>query len=180
MSQLEVSIVPLGKIHRPALKDFDCGVESLNVYLKRFAERHSLRDHLSRTHLALATGAEGAVRVAGYHSVSTSSLAHDAISEHPDLGKLPRFPVPGILLARLAVATQARGQGLGRRLFAHALGLGLEASASVAARVFVTDALNEQAVSFYDSMGMMSLGEEDASFPRRMILDLYHVESRRR
>jgi GNAT superfamily N-acetyltransferase len=87
------------------------------------------------------------------------------------LDRLPGFPIPGVLLARLAVDERVQGQGLGRYLFEQALGLTLQLARSgpVAFRLFVTDALDEVAARFYERFGFSRLADE---FPCRMVLDL--------
>ncbi|WP_437624684.1 GNAT family N-acetyltransferase [Sorangium sp. So ce1151] len=89
----------------------------------------------------------------------------------PELDRLPRFPVPGVLLARLAVDARVQGQGLGRYLFEEALGLTLQLAHTgpVAFRLFVTDAIDANAARFYERFGLARLGDE---YPCRMVLDL--------
>lgn len=170
----EVRIVPIHPSHRAVIKRFDCGEESLNTYLKRFAERHSLKDQVSKTYLALVELGEGRQEVGGYHSVSACSVDAALVASNEHLARLPRFPVPGILLARLATSVHLRGQSLGRLLFAHALGLAIRTSDEIGARLLVVDALTPEAQSFYEAMGMIVLDPASAAaFPRRMVVDLH-------
>jgi len=87
------------------------------------------------------------------------------------LRRLPGFPIPAVLLARLAVDERVQGQGLGRYLFEEALGMTLQLAygGPVAFRLFVTDAIDEAAAKFYERFGFTRLAEE---FPCRMVLDL--------
>ena len=87
------------------------------------------------------------------------------------MSRLPRFPIPGVLLARLAVDERIQGQGLGRYLFEEALGLTLELATScpVAFRLFVTDAIDENAVRVYERFGLARLSD---ALPARMVLDI--------
>ena len=64
-----------------------------------------------------------------------------------------------------------RGQGLGRFLFEEALGLSLQLAAAgpVAFRLFVTDAIDDQAARFYERFGLVRLSD---AFPTRMVLDI--------
>jgi GNAT superfamily N-acetyltransferase len=183
MSQTPVEIVPIeksqasmsNKAHKEMLSRFECGVESLETYLSRFALRHSTRDGLSRTYLALAHPAKGPVEVAGYYSVSSCAVDATLVSTNPELPRLPMFPIPGILLARLAVSTRARGQGLGRRLFAHALHIALQTSEHIGVRLFVVDALDANARDFYVRMGMIVLDAQSNAYPKKMVLDMRHL-----
>ena len=163
-------IEALERRHRSLLEAFRNQEASLVEYLRRFALRHAEKDLLSRTYLAIDE-VEGAERIAGYFSLATVSVERASVEEIPALSKLPRFPIPGVLLARLAVDERVQGQGLGRYLFEEALGLALELATSgpVAFRLFVTDAINEDAVRFYERFGLARLSN---AFPARMVLDI--------
>ena len=113
-------------------------------------------------------------RLAGYFSLATVSVNRETADKHPNLTRLPRFPIPGVLLARLAVDTRVQGQGLGRYLFEEALGLALQLAKAgpVAFRLFVTDAIDAAATRFYEHHGLVRLGDEH---PCRMVLDLQPI-----
>lgn len=161
---------PIGRIHRPLLADFQNPQVTLVEYLKRYALRHTEKDRLARTWLAIDEDL-GTPRLAGYFSLATVSVERAAAARLPALDRLPRFPIPGVLLARLAVDSRVRGQGLGRYLFEEALGLTLQLAQTgpVAFRLLVTDAMDEAAARFYTHFGLTALGE---AFPCRMVLDL--------
>jgi len=163
-------IETLARKHRALLRGFRNQEASLEEYLPRFALRHAEKDLLSRTYVAL-TQEGGVDRIAGYFSLATVSVERASVEEIPALSKLPKFPIPGVLLARLAVDTRVQGQGLGRHLFEEALGftLSLATSGPVAFRLFVTDAVSEDAVRFYERFGLSRLSK---ALPARMVLDL--------
>jgi GNAT superfamily N-acetyltransferase len=167
---MALRVEPIARRHRALLADFANQHPSLTEYLKRFALRHAEKDLLSRTYLALDE-AGGDERVAGYFSLATCSVDRASLARAPALDRLPRFPIPGVLLARLAVDARAQGQGLGRFLFEEALGLAsqLARSGPVAFRLLVTDAIDEDAARFYAHFGLVKLADE---FPCRMVLDL--------
>ncbi len=139
-------------------------------YLQRFALRHAQKDLLSRTYLAIDEPG-GVDCVAGFFSLATVSVERSSVEDIASLSKLPRFPIPGVLLTRLAIDERVQGQGLGRFLFEEALGLALSLATSgpVAFRLFVTDAIDEDAVRFYEHFGLARLS---ASIPARMVLDI--------
>ncbi len=167
---MPLRIEVLGRHHRALLDDFRNQHPSLVDYLRRFALRHSEKDLLARTYLAIESTA-GAERLAGYFSLATASVERSAVGSIESLDRLPRFPIPAILLARLAVDERVQGQGLGRYLFEEALGLTLllARSGPVAFRLLVTDAIDETAAKFYERFGFLRLAN---SFPCRMVLDL--------
>ena len=165
-----IRIEVLGRKHRALLQDFRNQHRALVDYLTRFALRHAEKDLLARTYLAIdRTGDEQLL--AGYFSLATASVERASIEAIPGLDRLPRFPVPAVLLARLAVDDRVQGQGLGRYLFEEALGLTLQAASSgpLAFRLLVTDAIDEAAAKFYEHFDFVRLVDE---FPCRMVLDL--------
>jgi len=167
---MPLGIEVLGRHHRALLEDFRNQHRSLVDYLRRFALRHAEKDLLARTFLAVDDAA-GSVHLAGYFSLATASVERTAVTSIEPLNRLPGFPIPAVLLARLAVDERVQGQGLGRYLFEEALGLTLQLARSgpVSFRLFVTDAIDEAAAKFYERFGFSRLNDE---FPCRMVLDL--------
>lgn len=165
---LAIRIVPLSREHKGLLQGFRNQHPSLGDYLHRFALRHLEKDLLSRTYLAVESDVP---RVLGYFSLATASVERAETRAHPDLAGLPNFPIPSILLARLAVDERAQGQGLGRYLFDEALGLTISLGrvGPIGFRLFVTDAIDETAARFYEHFGLVRLS---TTFPCRMALDL--------
>jgi GNAT superfamily N-acetyltransferase len=167
---MPLRIEVLGRQHRALLENFRNQHRSLVDYLRRFALRHAEKDLLARTFLAI-DGTAGEERLAGYFTLATASVERSTVDSMESLQRLPGFPIPAVLLARLAVDERVQGQGLGRYLFEEALGLTLQLARSgpVAFRLFVTDAIDEAAAEFYERFGFTRLAEE---FPCRMVLDL--------
>ena len=163
----------LERRHRPLLRDFQNQEQALVDYLRRFALRHAEKDLLSRTFLVLDEVA-GTQRVCGYFSLATVSVERISVARIPELDRLPRFPIPGVLLAQLAVDGRVQGQGLGRFLFDEALGktLTLASSGPVAFKLLVADAIHEVAAEFYKRRGLVLLSSR---YPARMVLDLKPV-----
>jgi GNAT superfamily N-acetyltransferase len=165
----------LSRAHRPLLDGFVNDEPDLVAYLRRWALVHQERDHLGRTWLALDEAAE--VRIAGFFTLAAASLDRGAVNMG-DLARLPRFPIPAVLLARLAVDSRVQGQGLGTWLFDEALQrtLVLAAEGPIGFRVLVTDAKNERAAAFYERRGLVVLTDP---WPRRLVLDLKPLVPRR-
>jgi GNAT superfamily N-acetyltransferase len=167
---MALRIEALGPAHRALVANFENQHASLVEYLQRYALRHTKKDLLARTFVAFDDTSAGP-RLAGYFSLSTVSVERASVGRDPTLARLSRFPIPGVLLARLAVDARVQAQGLGRYLFEEALGLTLQLAKTgpVAFRLFVTDAIDEAVARFYERRGFSRLGE---TFPCRMVLDL--------
>jgi GNAT superfamily N-acetyltransferase len=148
---LDLVVTPLGNQHDR--KTFDCGEASLNQYLNRYAKQ-DIRRRFYRIFVASPPGEPR--RVIGYYSLSAGSLAAaDLPAEFRR--RLPRYPVPVVLLGRLAVAKSHQGKGLGGILIADALQRIALASQVMAVYAVVVDALNEQAAEFYQQFGFIGL-----------------------
>lgn len=167
---MTLRIEALERRHKSLLSRFENQHSSLTEYVRRYALRHQEKDLLARTFLAIQqVGAED--RVAGYFTLTTTSVERSSLSAIESLQRLPQFPIPGVLLARLAVDHRVQGQGVGRYLLREALGLTLDLTGigPVAFRLFVTDAIDEAAARFYEHHGFARL---HPSARCRLVLDL--------
>jgi GNAT superfamily N-acetyltransferase len=92
------------------LHPFICGEPELDTWLARYAGQSEKQDNV-RTTLLLD---EQQGRIAGYYSMRTFELsAADGASA---TGRSRRYPVPAMLIARLAVDRDYQGHGAGRLL----------------------------------------------------------------
>jgi len=162
---LELIIAPLGKQHDR--KPFDCGEPSLNLYFHRYASQ-DIRRRVNRVFVASPPDAPR--QVVGYYSLSAGSLNATALPE-AFRRRLPRYPVPVVLLGRLAVAESHQGMGLGSILLVDALQRIAQASQVMAVYAIVVDALNDQAAVFYRQFGFISLPSQ----PLKLFLPMYSV-----
>ena len=89
------SPVPLDKSHD--LSAFDCGAAALNDYLHNYAwQNHQNRS--ARTYVTIKEN-----RVVGYYTLAAGSVGRGDTPPRVAKG-LANYPVPVILIARLAVA----------------------------------------------------------------------------
>jgi GNAT superfamily N-acetyltransferase len=130
---------------RPAhsIEGFDCGREELNRYLLRYAWMNQ-QAGAAQTYVGLVGEA-----VVGYYTLAVGQVARDAAPERLTRG-LARHPVPIMLLARLAVAVSAQGQGIGKALLRDAMQRTLQAADIAGIRAFAVHAKDEGARAFYE------------------------------
>ncbi len=148
--KLEFIIEPLDKSHQR--ENFDCGEISLNDFLRKYARQNAERG-LGRTFVAVLPGEK---RVLGYYTLSSGSIAFDAVPE-----KLPRYPIPVAHLGRLAVDSSMRGQGLGELLLIDALERTVIIAGDFGIYAVELFALTERAKQFYLKYGFVSLKDDD-------------------
>lgn len=147
------TIEPLEKRHdRNA---FDCGEESLNDFLKRFARQNEDK-RLSRTFVAVPPGD---VSVYGYYSLSVSHISFEHLPEEVRR-KLPRYPVPVSHLGRLAVDRKAKGHGLGEFLLMDAFRRTILAAKELGIFAVEVVALSDPARQFYLKYGFRELTDD--------------------
>lgn len=100
------------------------------------------------------------LKVIGYHATTTYRLGLDEAAEMYGVGKR-RYPIPAVLLARLAVDTGSQGSGIGSGLLLHALRQIAEASRHVGFEVVVVDAIDKDAVTFHAQRGFTQFDDHD-------------------
>lgn len=125
-----------------AVETFDCGQDALNRFLMRFALTNQ-QANASQTYVALADEA-----VIGYYTLVVGDVAFEEAPERLTKG-LAHYPVPILLLARLAVDLAWQGQGVGAGLLKDAMGRTLQAADIAGIRAFAVHAKDEAASAFY-------------------------------
>ena len=134
---------------------FDCGEPELDRFLREFAGQNDRRD-ISRTFVAVE---DGSARVLGYYSSRTGSLRAEVLPLR-DRRRLPRYPVPVIHLARLAVDRAGQGRGLGACLLRHCLAAALRVSQETGVLAVEVLAMSPQARGFYLHYGFCPLQDD--------------------
>lgn len=127
---------------------FDSGVDALNRYFKTQAGQDARR-HIAAPFVLL----DDEDRVAGYYTLSSTSVA---LADLPAsvTKRVPRYPtLPATLLGRLAVDRRQQGQGLGRLMLADALHRVWRSE--IASFAVIVDAKDDGAARFYAREGFM-------------------------
>jgi len=138
---------------------FHSGDPDLDRFFHRFAGQNQFRHYVGVTYVAVDKG-----KVLGF---ATIAPGHIEVEDLPAATrkKLPRYPLPVLRLARLAVDQDARGQGLGRRLLRFVLELAVQMANDYGCIGVCVDA-KPGAVEFYERYGFGSIdvveGQSDA------------------
>jgi predicted N-acetyltransferase YhbS len=143
------------------LSTFDSGNDELDGWLQRHGMAAQQMDS-ARTFVLTKQD-----RVVGYFSLTMGWVRRQDAPAKLVRG-LPAYPVGMVLLARLAVDRREQGSGLGATLLAEALRKAVAAGDAAAARMVVVDAIDENAVRFYERYGFISAPEHPLRLYRRM------------
>jgi GNAT superfamily N-acetyltransferase len=126
---------------------FDCGEPALNVFFQKYANQQQKRN-LSRIYVAL----DDQEKIVGFYSLSATSVEFESAPVSLKRNLAP-YPIPAVLIGRLAISKSEQGQGVGRYLLAHALTKIKQVTQLAGVVAIVVDAKNKEAVSFYRHFG---------------------------
>lgn len=145
---------------------FACGKPALNQFLKKYALINQ-ENEISRTYVA--TRGESVV---GYYTLAFGSVSHGEAT--PSIkAELPQYPIPVILLARLAVDVREKGKGLGKGLLKDAMLRTLSAADIGGLRAMLTHAKDEDAKQFYLRYGF----QESPIEPLTLMLNIKDIRA---
>ena len=129
-----------------AVESFTCGQAELD----RFLVRHALQaqqSNSSQTYVALS-GSE----VVGFYTLVVGQVEH--IDAPPRVAKgMPRYPIPVLVLARLAVHTTMQARGLGSGLLLDAMSRTLQVADLAGVRALLVHSKDDKAADFYRHFG---------------------------
>lgn len=129
---------------------FRCGDSALDSFLQKYAAQNQFRHHVGTTYVAVEED-----RLVGYVTVSPGHIESDDLL--PAARKaLPRYPLPILRVARLAVDGVAQGAGVGRALLRFSMMLARHLADRYGCIGLVVDAV-PAAIDFYRRLGFIEL-----------------------
>lgn len=139
---------PLAAAHR--LEGFDCGQPVLNDWLLRHA-RQAQGSGSAKTFVVAGDDD----RVAGYFSLTVGQVDTLEAPERIRQG-MGQYPLPVVILARLAVAKAEQGRGIGCGLLQDAIRRSLLVAEQAGIRALLTHPLDAEAARFYTRFGFVA------------------------
>lgn len=130
------------------LSDFDCGKPALNDWLLRHA-RQAQGSGSAKTFPV--TDSKG---VAGYFSLTVGQIDTLDAPERRRKG-MGQYPIPVVILARMAVSRIDQGRGIGRGMLQDAVRRTLLISEQAGIRALLTHPFDDEAEWFYLRIGFM-------------------------
>ena len=153
------------------LKKFDCGKPSLNEYLSRFAVKNNALG-LSRTWVLPCQSTVEKAPIAAYYTLASSSVSRASLPKQ--VKSLPGYPIPIVLLARLAVSVDHQHKQLGIKSLVHALRTAHSINQQgLPAIGVVIDVLDDDAMKFYQHVGIFTPFSDD---PMRLFVHMSIIE----
>ncbi|MDB5386691.1 MAG: acetyltransferase [Planctomycetaceae bacterium] len=159
------TVQPFARDHERA--SFSCGSPTLDDFIRTRVSQYEKR-RLGKTFVAIPTGGK---HVIGFYTLAAGGVAFEHLPSEA-ARKLPKHPVPVVLLVRLAVDQTAQGGGLGEGLLLDALQRTLDLSSSLGIHAVEVDALDDRAAAFYRKYGFTPLLDE----PLHLYLPISTVE----
>ncbi len=132
---------------RHAISEFDCGNHDLNRFLKKHAYINQVSSN-STTYVSCHDN-----KVAGYYTITLASISHKQVPRKV-AEEQPRYPIPVILLARLAADLKYQGRGLGKGLLKDAILRAVMVSDIAGCRALLVHAKDDQARTWYQQFGL--------------------------
>ena len=143
---MTASDLKIERLERFHLRDsFESGVPSLDNFLRSLVSQYEKRN-LGRTYVAFR---DEDPRVLGYYTIASGAVAFEDLPAE-GTKKLPRHPVPVVLIARLAVDLSVQGQRLGEKLLIDSLARSVDLSTKLGIHAVVVDAVDQKAKAFYE------------------------------
>lgn len=137
---------PLGQQH--SIEGFDCDKPALNDWLLRYA-RQAQGSGSAKTFVVSENG-----RVVGYFSLTVGQV--DTLETPERIRKgMGQYPIPVVILARLAVNRQDQGRGIGVGMLQDAIRRTLLVAEQAGIRAMLTHPIDEDAARFYTRFGFI-------------------------
>lgn len=138
---------PLGPQHR--LEGFDCGKPALTDWLLRHA-RQAQGSGSAKTFVVADDD-----RVMGYFSLTVGQI--DTLDAPGRIRKgMGQYPLPVVVLARLAVSQPDQGRGIGFGLLQDAIRRTMLIAEQAGIRAMLTHPFDEEAARFYTRFGFIA------------------------
>ena len=128
------------------LEGFDCGKPALNEWLIRHA-RQAQASGSAKTYVVIDGD-----HLAGYFSLTVGQI--DALDAPERVRKgMGSYPVPVVILARLAVSLHDQGKGIGLGMLQDAIQRAVAIAEQAGVRALLTHPIDEEASRFYQRFG---------------------------
>lgn len=151
-----MKIISVKEVSKEAVAAFDCGNEALNSFFQKYALQND-RKNIGKTFVCIDDG-----NIVGYYTLSNAQIAFDELSKPLSKG-LPKYPIPCIRIARLAVDLKYQSGGNGSFLLRDALLRIVNLSYQTGIYFVIVDA-KETSKDFYEHYGFIKLNDVELTY----------------
>lgn len=138
----------LNKEHN--LTDFNSNYPELDEWLKKYAFQSKMSGSANTFIVA-----DNNNQVVGFYSLTVGQVNVDEVSERIKKG-MGKYPIPVVILARLAVHLTYQGKGLGKAMLKDAILKTLQIAEQGGVRALLVHAIDKKAETFYKRFGFES------------------------
>ena len=139
------------------LKKFDCGTEVLNNFLSRYSLKNDTLG-IGKTFAAFNENED----IVGYFTLATAQVVFEDVPDEYR-NKLPKYPIPALRIARLAVSKNLQGKGIGRWMLTQAF-IKIIHVADITGLYFIIVDAKETSKSFYEHYGFIKFKDKELSY----------------
>lgn len=154
---MSFKLVAIKDIPKAKLKKFDCGTEVLNEFLSRYSFKNDILG-IGKTFVAFNKNED----VIGYFTLAAAQVLFEDIPDNYR-AKLPRYPIPALRIARLAVGKNLQGKGIGKWLLTQAF-IKIIHVAEITGLYFIIVDAKETSKSFYEHYGFIKFNDNELSY----------------
>jgi GNAT superfamily N-acetyltransferase len=140
-------------------KSFDCGEDTLNRYFHE-RSRQDIKRKLNQVFVCIEAGKS---RVIGYYTLAATTIEAAKLPQ-AHAKYLPKYPIPAVLLSKLAVDITEQGKGIGKLLLANAIRRVQEIQKDIGIDALVVDPMRDELIEFYASLGFFHFPPERRLF----------------
>ena len=154
---MSFKLVAIKDVPKAKLKKFDCGTEVLNEFLSRYSFKNDILG-IGKTFVAFNKNED----VIGYFTLAAAQVLFEDIPDNYR-AKLPRYPIPALRIARLAVGKNLQGKGIGKWLLTQAF-IKIIHVAEITGLYFIIVDAKETSKSFYEHYGFIKFNDNELSY----------------
>lgn len=154
---MSFKLVAIKDVPKAKLKKFDCGTEVLNEFLSRYSFKNDILG-IGKTFVAFNKNED----VIGYFTLAAAQVLFEDIPDNYR-AKLPRYPIPALRIARLAVGKNLQGKGIGKWLLTQAF-IKIIHVAEITGLYFIIVDAKETSKSFYEHYGFIKFNDKEFSY----------------
>lgn len=154
---MNFKLVSVKDVQKSKLKSFDCEIEVLNEFLSRYSQKNDSLG-ISKTFVAFDENE----KIVGYFTLATAQISFEEIPDEYK-GKLPKYPIPALRIARLAVDKEMKGKGVGKWLLKQIF-IKILQVAEITGLYFILVDAKETSKTFYEHYGFIKLNDKELSY----------------